>query len=73
MAYITGNRTITASFGQRLSELRDTLTEAYANWRVYRRTLSELQELSSRELADLGIHRSMITRIAMESAFGKNV
>lgn len=73
MAYVTGNRTITASFGQRFAELRDTLTESYSNWRVYRRTLSELQELSGRELADLGINRSMITRIALEAAYGKNV
>ncbi|WP_341861937.1 DUF1127 domain-containing protein [Gymnodinialimonas sp. 57CJ19] len=73
MAYETGNRSITASFGQRLADLRDTATEAYNNWRVYHRTLRELQDLSNRELADLGISRSTVTRIAMEAAYGKNV
>lgn len=73
MAYITGNRTATATFGQRLAELRDTATTAYGNWRVYRTTLSELQELSMREMADLGINPSIIKRLALEAAYGKDV
>ena len=47
------------------------LSEALARRKVYRQTLRELKGLSSRELDDLGIHRSMITRIAMEAAYGK--
>lgn len=73
MAYITANRTATATFGQRLADIRDTATTAYGNWRTYRTTLSELQELSMREMADLGINPSMIKRIALEAAYGKNV
>lgn len=38
---------------------------------VYARTLRELRALSARELADLGIPRSMITRLAAEAAWGK--
>ena len=38
---------------------------------VYRQTLRELKSLSGRELEDLGMHRSMITRIATEAAYGK--
>ncbi len=34
----------------------------------YRNTLAELQTLSNRELADLGLHRSELKRIAWESA-----
>ncbi len=45
--------------------------EARARRAVYRQTVSELSNLSNRELADLGIHRSMITRIATEAAWGK--
>ncbi len=37
-------------------------------WRRYSRTVTELQALSSRELADLGIARSDIGRIAREAA-----
>lgn len=38
---------------------------------LYRRTVSELSNLSDRELSDLGIGRGMITRIAHEAAWGK--
>ncbi|WP_376780373.1 DUF1127 domain-containing protein [Paracoccus jeotgali] len=47
------------------------LQEARARRAVYRQTVTELSHLSNRELADLGIHRSMITRIATEAAWGK--
>ena len=33
--------------------------------RMYRRTIQELSSLSTRELSDLGIHRSMIRQIAL--------
>lgn len=36
--------------------------------RAYRTTFNELTVLSSRELADLGIHRSEIKRIAYTAA-----
>jgi uncharacterized protein YjiS (DUF1127 family) len=36
--------------------------------KIYRETVAELNALSTRELADLGIPRSMITRIALEAA-----
>jgi len=34
----------------------------------FRKTYNELTKLSNYELEDIGIHRSMITRIAMENA-----
>ncbi|MGY6549570.1 MAG: DUF1127 domain-containing protein [Roseinatronobacter sp.] len=36
--------------------------------RVYNRTYAELNSLSTRELDDLGIARSMISRLAQEAA-----
>jgi uncharacterized protein YjiS (DUF1127 family) len=39
--------------------------------RVYNRTHAELSQLSTRELDDLGISRSMITRLAQEAAYKK--
>ena len=36
--------------------------------KVYNQTLNELSSLSNRELNDLGIPRSLIKRIALESA-----
>ncbi|MEX0351513.1 MAG: DUF1127 domain-containing protein [Paracoccaceae bacterium] len=47
----------------------ENLKTRFEQYRVYRRTLGELSALSERELADLGMHRSMIRRIAMEAAY----
>ncbi|MQY41021.1 DUF1127 domain-containing protein [Epibacterium sp. SM1969] len=38
-------------------------------FRTYRTALNELRSLSNRELADLGLHRSMIKRVALEAAY----
>lgn len=35
---------------------------------VYNRTIMELNALNDRELADIGIHRSMIAQVAKEAA-----
>ncbi|CUX80619.1 MAG: protein with domain of unknown function DUF1127 [Roseibaca calidilacus] len=53
----------------RLQGFRDTLQTVMQQRAVYARTVQELQALSNRELADLGIHRSEIPRIAAEAAF----
>ena len=45
--------------------------EARVRRAAYRQTVRELGGLSARELDDLGIQRSMITRIATEAAWGK--
>jgi|TARA_R110000787_G_scaffold180729_2_gene292823 uncharacterized protein YjiS (DUF1127 family) len=47
------------------------LIDAMAARKVYRTTLTELQQLDNRDLADLGISRSMIRAIAYEAAYGK--
>jgi len=39
-------------------------------WALYRRTLHELSDMSGRELADLGLHRSEIRRVAFDSVYG---
>ena len=46
------------------------LAERRAKYRMYRETLAELSGLSNRELADLGLHRSMLTRVAYQAAYG---
>ncbi|WP_188789123.1 DUF1127 domain-containing protein [Salipiger pallidus] len=43
--------------------------ERSARRRLYKDTLRELNSLSSRELSDLGLHRSMIRRIAYQAAY----
>ena len=48
----------------------ETLKTRYAKWQRYSRTVSELESLSNRELADLGIARGDIGRIAREAVRG---
>ncbi len=42
----------------------EVLKTRIATWKRYSRTVSELQALSNRDLADLGIARADISRIA---------
>ncbi len=46
----------------------ETLKSRYAKWQRYSRTVSELEALSNRDLADLGLSRSDIYRVAREAA-----
>jgi uncharacterized protein YjiS (DUF1127 family) len=46
----------------------EVLKSRYASWKRYSRTLNELESLSNRELADLGIARADIPRLAREAA-----
>ncbi|MBN2741499.1 MAG: DUF1127 domain-containing protein [Rhodobacteraceae bacterium] len=54
-----------------LSAVVTKISEALARRKVYRQTLNELRSLNGRELDDLGLHASMITRVAYEAAYGK--
>lgn len=46
----------------------ESLKSRYARWQRYNRTVTELEALSNRDLADLGISRSDIYRLAREAA-----
>lgn len=62
---------ITAHKGASLAlpgSLFQAVRERFAAYRRYRRTLNELSQLTSRELADLGLHRSMLKSVALEAA-----
>lgn len=48
------------------------LADRWRRYRLFRRTYAELDALSTRDLDDLGISRSMITRLAHEAAYGRN-
>lgn len=60
-----------AGVADRLGEIMRRIRERMEKRRKYRQTVDELRTLSSRELNDLGIHESMIERIAYEAAYGK--
>ena len=46
----------------------EVLKSRINTWKRYNRTVSELQALTNRELADLGIARADIGRIARQAA-----
>jgi uncharacterized protein YjiS (DUF1127 family) len=48
----------------------EVLKSRISNWKRYNRTVTELQALTNRELADLGIARGDIQRVAREAARG---
>jgi uncharacterized protein YjiS (DUF1127 family) len=71
MAYVNTTRATKLSVADRFAALFAGLNAAAQRRRVYTQTLHELRSLSERELIDLGMHRSMITEIAREAAYGK--
>jgi uncharacterized protein YjiS (DUF1127 family) len=46
----------------------DFLRTRYSRWQRYSRTVTELERLSNRELADLGLTPYDIPRVAREAA-----
>ncbi|SFL13105.1 DUF1127 domain-containing protein [Shimia haliotis] len=69
MAYVTNTNTVaTATEARGLTALFMAVAEKWRQYRVYRTTFSELMSLSDRELADLGMSRSMIRRVAIEAS-----
>lgn len=55
----------------RLDTLRDGLRARFEAWKTYRTTLNELNSLSDRELNDLGLHRTSLTAVARDAAYGE--
>ncbi|MBF9037198.1 DUF1127 domain-containing protein [Rhodobacterales bacterium LSUCC0246] len=72
MAYLATRHAPSLSFFERLGEIKCYLTAAIKASRVYQRTFDELNSLSDRELADLGVARSNLRNIALEAAYGRH-
>jgi uncharacterized protein YjiS (DUF1127 family) len=71
MAYVNTTTAARKGFADRLAFVKDVVLTAFNQRRVYARTVAELNSLTDRELADLGISRLGITEIAREAAYGK--
>ena len=71
MAYVNSTRAASYGIADRALAIVKTIRVGLERRRVFKQTVRELQALSNRELADLGIHRTMITRVANEAAYGK--
>lgn len=57
-----------SSFFARIHGMRDTMSKSISQYRSYRVTLGELQNLTQRELDDMGIHRENIRDIALKAS-----
>ena len=71
MAFVNQTRPATHTLAERFDTFRANFAEASAKRAVFRKTIHELDALSNRDLADLGIHRSTIKAVAYEAAYGK--
>lgn len=70
MAYVNATRSSQISLIQRVLAATSGITAALRQRQVYLSTLRELNSLSDRDLADLGIHRASLGEIAYEAAYG---
>ena len=70
MAYVNSSRALTISVLDRLGNIAKSVKLALHRRRLFNQTVRELNALTDRELADLGIHGSMIKDIAKQAAYG---
>lgn len=70
MAYVNNTRTGSAGLADGFSGLVRSVKLAIERRAVYARTVRELNALSDRDLADLGISRAAIGSVAAEAAYG---
>ena len=64
----TNTGTLERRFRKRTTKMANGIIANYRNWLKYRQTCNELNRLTNRELADLGIARGEITKVAKQSA-----
>lgn len=70
MAYVNSSRAVSVSLSDRLAGVVSVLRSAMNRRRVYAQTLAELNAMSDRDLADLGLSRDLIASVAREAAYG---
>ena len=68
MTVLTQTHAKGASLSDRLQAATEALSDRIASYRLYRQTYKELNALTNRELSDLGLHRSEVRRVALETA-----
>ena len=68
MAYVTTTTASPNGIWARLTSAADTLAREFKTRRLFRETFDGLSALSNRELADLGLNRADLRRVAWDSA-----
>ncbi len=71
MAFASDIRTLESNLAHRIAAFTKSALQRVENYRMYRRTVKELAALDNRELADLGLSRSMIKGVALEAVYGR--
>lgn len=61
---------IHADFSRARTGIFARISGAIADYKLYRRTLAELEGLTNRELRDLGLSRFSIRQVAYDSVYG---
>lgn len=69
MSAFTTNTSSMSLFGS-VSAMVHNMSETFALYRQYKRTVDELNSLSAMELNDLGLSKSTIKSVAMEAVYG---
>lgn len=70
MAYVNSSRAASLGLSDRISALVASVKLSLQRRATFQQTLNELNALSDRDLADLGLNRSSIRMIAREAAYG---
>ena len=69
MAYVNSSRSAQVNLSDRFSAMVKVVKDMIERRRVYNQTLFELNNLSDRDLSDLGISRASIAEVAREAAY----
>ncbi|MGG7643923.1 DUF1127 domain-containing protein [Rhodovulum sp. YNF3179] len=68
MALVQAHGGMRDGLGARIAAIAAGMREAYARYRIYRKTKAELHALDARELTDLGIVARDIPALARDAA-----
>ena len=69
MAYVNSSRSAQVNLSDRFAAMVKVVKDMIERRRVYNQTLFELNNLSDRDLSDLGISRASIAEVAREAAY----
>lgn len=71
MAYVNTARAAAPSLRSLFAHPMNAVAQMVQRRRIFNQTVAELNALSDRDLADLGLHRSLIRSVAKDAAYGK--
>ncbi len=70
MAYVSTQKITNVTLAERIAAFASGFGKKVGEYRLYRRTLNELQAMSARDLTDLGLHREELRQVALDAVYG---